>query len=601
MNRPGGRKLSTRILTSQLSILAASMLVGFGLFAHEERAKLDAQYRQRALAIAQTAAGTREIQAAMEYGGAGDLVQVTAERMRKAAGAAYIVVVDLQGIRHSHPNGVLIGKPVEEPLIAVDGRGHTGVDDGSLCRSANGKAPLYGPSSALVGEVSAGICERAVSSALWSELPAFGLWMGIALAFGAVASYVLAWRLKRRTFGLELEEIATLLQEREAMLHGIKEGVIGFDRVGRIRIVNDEARRLLRLGTSVLGRRLEEVLPSGRLRDVLAGADGGVDASVLTDEHYLTVNHRPVRLRGRELGAVVTLRDRTELSGLLRELDSVRALTDALRAQQHEFSNRMHTVAGLLELGDVDDALAYLTTAQGAEAALSESVRERIANPLVVGLILAKSVVAAERGVTLTLTDDSWLGESPAHVQAVLTILGNLIDNAIDATGQHRPADPDPTPAEVTVRLTDGDGITMVVSDTGPGVPPDSTELIFTDGYSTKRDEGRDTRPDRTGTADPPAAFDVRRRGLGLAIVHRLVNRIGGAVRLDPGPGATFTVRLPDSATGGGAADGGHGLGVPDEVLDRCPDGIPAAPRTGPAHRGGASSGAPPLSEEALG
>jgi two-component system CitB family sensor kinase len=263
----------------------------------------------------------------------------------------------------------------------------------------------------------------------------------------------------------------------------------------------------------------------GRLRDLLAGAEGGADASVLTDDYYLTVNRRPVVLHGRELGAVVTLRDRTELSGLLRELDSVRALTDALRAQQHEFSNRMHTVAGLLELGDRDEALTYLTTAQGAEAALSESVRERVANPLVVGLILAKSVVAAERGVTLTLTEDSWLGDSPARVQALLTVLGNLVDNAIDAAAGA-------SPAEVTVRLVDDAGITMAVSDTGPGIPPGHLEWIFADGYSTK------------------AGSDVRRRGLGLAIVHRLVRRIGGRIDVGEGPGATFTVELPGATVG---------------------------------------------------
>lgn len=544
----GGRKLSTRILTSQLTILVMSMLVGFALFAHEERATLDSEYRQRALAIAQTAASTPEIQSAMEYGDHAGLVQNTAERMREASGAEYIVVIDLTGTRHSHPNPALIGKPVDEPLIAADGRGHTGVDPGSLCYSANGKAPLYGPSGALVGEVSAGICEHAVSSALWSELPAFALWMGLALAFGVLASYALAWRLKRRTFGLELEEITKLLQEREAMLHGIKEGVIAFDTAGRVTILNDEARRLLRLRTSALGERLEDVMPPGRPRDLLVGVQGGSDASVLTDEHYLTVNRRRVVLQGRELGAVVTLRDRTELSGLLRELDSVRGLTDALRAQQHEFSNRMHTVAGLLELGDRDGALAYLTSAQGAEAALSESVRERIANPLVVGLILAKSVVAAERGVTLTLTEDSWLGESPARVQAVLTILGNLVDNAIDAAGAPRHGPEAPARAEVTVRLTDGDGITMVVSDTGPGVPPGCADSIFIDGYSTKAGDGTAGNGGR----------GLRRRGLGLAIVHRLVHRLGGSIRVDEGPGATFTVRLPEQGAAGRAAGGGR-------------------------------------------
>jgi two-component system CitB family sensor kinase len=515
----GGRKLSTRILASQLTILVASMLVGFGLFAHEERAQLDTQYKQRVLAIARTVATTPEIKGAMEYGGAGDLVESTAERIRGATHATYIVVIDRQGIRHSHPIRALIGQPVKEPLI-TDDNDHVGIDAGSLGRSANGKAPIYGPTGTLVGEVSAGISENEVSGALWGVLPAFALWFGLALGFGAITSYVLAWRLKRRTFGLELEEIATLLQEREAMLHGIKEGVIAFDPAGLVTLVNDEARRLLGLGTARLGLRLEELLPPGRLRDLLAGDTGGLDAVVLTDEHYLTVNRRPVTLSGRELGAVVTLRDRTELSGLLRELDSVRGLTDALRAQQHEFSNRMHTVAGLLELGEPEEALAYLTAAEGAEAALSESVRERIANPLVVGLILAKSVVADERGVTLTLTDDSWLGDSPPHVQGLLTVLGNLIDNAIDAAAGS-------LDAAVTVRLTDGDGITMVVSDTGLGIPPGATDSIFVDGYSTK------------------PQTDILRRGLGLAIVHRLVQRLNGRIQVSEGTGAVFTVELP--------------------------------------------------------
>lgn len=528
MRRPSGRKLSTQILASQLTILVASMLVGFGLFAYAERTQLDSQYKQRALAIAETVAWTPEIQTAMGSSGPSAVVQTVAERMRRAAGASYIVVIDRHGIRHSHPNPSLIGEPVSEPLVALDGRGHVGVDDhSSVCRprAAWGRAPLYGTSGALVGEVSVGICEKTVTSALWGTLPTFALWFGLALGGGVLASYVLAWRLKRRTFGLELEQISTLLQEREALLYGIKEGVIAFDRAGRVTIVNDEARRLLGLGTSAVGQRLEELVPAGRLRDVLAGASG-VDLAVLTDSHYLTVNRRAVSLGGRELGAVVTLRDRTELSGLLRELDSVRGLTDALRAQQHEFSNRMHIVAGLLELRHHDEALAYLTSGEGAAAALSESVRERIANPLVVGLILAKSTVAAERGVELTLTEDSWFGESPNHVQAVLTILGNLIDNAIDAAAGS------PPPCAVTVRLSDEDAVTMVVSDTGPGIPAGLEESIFIDGYSTKPQS------------------DVLHRGLGLAIVHRLVRRIGGQIRVEEGPGATFVVSLPRSRAG---------------------------------------------------
>jgi two-component system CitB family sensor kinase len=522
------RRLSTQILASQLTIMVAALLVGFGLFVHEERGHLDQQYRQRALAIAWTVAGIPVIREAMEYGDSGGVVQSTAERVRTQSGARYVVVIDLHGVRHSHPTLALIGQPVEEPLIALDGNAHTELDHGSLGDSANGKVPLYGPSGNLVGEVSVGIMESDVDAALYREVPAFALYTGIAIAVGLAASLLLARRLKRTTFGLELHEFATLLQEREAMLHGIREGVLGFDAAGRLTVANDEARRLLNLGTGGIGRPLPELLPPGRLRDVLSGEVPGPDETVLTDAHCLTVNRMPVRLQGRELGAVVTLRDRTELVEVLRELDSVRGLTDALRAQQHEFANRMHTVAGLVELGDQAQAMAFIAETEASRAGAAESIRERIDNLVVAALVLAKQTVAAERGVRLDLSADSWLSApattepAPGQSRVLLTVLGNLLDNAIDAaasgTGEHW----------VELSLTgDEQGVTVKVSDSGPGVPADRLADVFRDGYTTKTPRGQ------------------LRRGLGLALVHRVVSQAGGSVEVRPGPGAVFTVRLP--------------------------------------------------------
>lgn len=514
--RGQGRKLSARILTGQLVILAITGVIGFVLLAYAQRAQLDRDYEQRALAIAQTTAAEPQIRDAMEYGGGGDVVQTVASRIEDASGASYVVVIDLHGVRHSHPHPDLVGKAVEEPVLG--GNTYVGIDHGATGSSANGKAPLYGPTGALVGEVSVGIAEKDVLDQLRRELSTFGLYLGSALAVGVVASYVLARRLKRTTFGLELEEIAGLLQDREAMLHGIKEGVVAFDPQGRITVVNDEARRLLGLGTA-LGSRLDEVLPDGRLRRALDGSLEGVDLTVLTDSHCLAVNRMPVVLRGRELGAVVTVRDRTELVGLLRELDSVRGLTDALRAQQHEFANRMHTLAGLLELGDHEAALDYAVELGRSEPALAEGVRERIANPLMVGLIVAKTAVAAERGIRIELAEDSRLGEQPGHLRRLLTVVGNLLDNAVEAAG---------SPGEIRLSLVEQtDAITLRVTDSGPGIPAGTAEAIFEDGWST--------RPER-GTA---------RRGLGLALVHRLVQRHGGTITVSEGPGAEFTVTLP--------------------------------------------------------
>ncbi|GDY32683.1 ATP-binding protein [Gandjariella thermophila] len=518
------KKLSTQITISQLTILVCTVAIGFALFAGEERHQLDRQYQGEALAIAQTVAGVPEIRAAMEYGDAGDLVQMVAERIRRNSQAAYVVVIDRDGVRHSHPNPALVGQPITEPVEALDGHTHVGIDPGSLGASANGKAPLYGPTGDLVGEVSVGILETRVTGHLLAELPSFALYTALALAVGVAASLLLARQLKRSTFGLELPEIAALLQEREAMLHGIREGVITLDPDGRLTLANDEARRLLPTRDLQLGVPLVDVVPPGRLRDVLSGAIGGTDRVVLTGDHCLVVNRTPVSVAGRDLGAVITLRDRTEMEDLVRELDSARGLTDALRAQQHEVANRMHTLAGLLELGDREQALRYLTETEGLAAERADAIRERIGHPLVVALLLAKTTVAAERGVDLVLTEESWLTETCPHARELITVLGNLVDNAVDAAAAG------PPPARVTVDLEEGpDDVLVRVRDTGTGIPPDAAAHIFDDGFSTKPADGH------------------RHRGLGLALVHRLTRRRGGSITVSEGPGATFTVRLPQS------------------------------------------------------
>ncbi|HKC27667.1 MAG TPA: sensor histidine kinase, partial [Jatrophihabitans sp.] len=456
--------------------------------------------------------------------GCAALVQARATKVQFETNAAYVVVIDMNRVRHSHPDPTLIGQQVEEPIVTLDGQTHAGIDHGATGRSANGKAPMYSADGAMIGEVSVGIKESAVSVALWNELPAYAGWFAVALGAGAVASWLLARRLKRKTFGLELDEIAQLLQEREATLHGIREGIVAFDQPGRVTMVNDEARRLLKIGKAPVGGRLDDLVPPGRLREVLAGRLGGGDEIVLTDDYALVVNRMPVMLAGRPHGAVVTLRDRTEMSGLLRELDGVRSLTDSLRAQQHEFTNRMHTLAGLLELGQYDDALGYVTEMQGSATEFADSVRSQVAAPLIVGLLLGKAAVASERGISLEISEDTWLGDALTRPQALTTIVGNLIDNAFEAVS------PAPGSGRVTVAIVeDEDSICVRVADNGPGIPDGMAEQIFADGYTTKEARGS------------------LHRGLGLALVHRLVLRLNGTITVSEGPGAEFTVVLPKS------------------------------------------------------
>jgi two-component system CitB family sensor kinase len=530
------RGLSAQILAGQISVLVVAGLAGFALYVRHARADLDRQFEQRALTVAEAAAADPDIRAAMATGDTNGAVARIAEDLRKATAASYVVVIDADGRRHSHPRPELIGQRIEEPVVAMDGHTYVGVDHGHLGRSANGKAPLRAPDGRVIGEVSAGILETEVSSELWKQLPTLLLYTTLALAAGAAVSVVLARRLKRRTFGLELDEIAELLQEREAMLHGIREGVVIVDPAGRVSLVNDEACRLLELGTLQVGSTLHAALPPGRLRDVVTGAtDATVDEVVVTNDRCLVVARMPVSLEGRPLGAVVTVRDQTEMVSLLRELDSVRALTDALRAQQHEHANRMHTVAGLLELGRAEDAATYLHEIAGTSAARAEVLQERLGNPTVVALLLGKFVVAAEHGVSLDIDADESIDGITANdlaldPAALVTILGNLVDNAIDAAqaSEH---------GAVRVhfgRGPDGD-VTIEVSDTGPGIAGNPDD-VFVDGFTTK----------------PPRPDGVH-RGLGLALVRRLVTRAGGEIQVVSGPGATFVVRLPVKLTAGRA------------------------------------------------
>ena len=515
------RPLASQILLAVLGILIVTVSAGALLYVKMTGDTLDRQYEQRALGIAATVAQMRPVRDALADRDPGHAIQAIAEQVRHSTAAAYVVVTDRSGIRFSHPNLSLIGQRLEEPVAALDGQGHVGIDNGSLCRSANGRAPLRGADGTVTGQVSVGICEEQVTSQLVQQTSDVVLYSALALAIGVAASWLLARSLKRATFGLELAEIATLLQEREAMLHGIREGVIGVDANGRVTVINDEARRLLGISAAAQGRPVADLLPPGRARDVLAGRTSGADDVVLTDKYLLLVNRMPVVLAGRHAGHVITLRDHTELEGLVRELHALTGLTTALRAQEHEFNNRLHVLSGLLGLGEPEEAIRYLAEISDASLARADDLRARIAPAELAALMLAKVTIAAERDVRLTVTPGSHLDHPATEAQTLLTVLGNLIDNAVEATTGG------PEPRAVTVHVSDaGEDIHIVVTDTGPGIPREALREIFVDGYSTK-----------TARGGMP-------RGLGLALVHRLVHRAGGVIDVTPGPGARFEVHL---------------------------------------------------------
>ncbi|PZS18084.1 MAG: sensor histidine kinase [Pseudonocardiales bacterium] len=515
------RTLASRILLAVLGILLATVVIGGVLDVQLTRRTFDKQYEDRARAIANVVAQIPQIKTAVADGDPSRVIPALADRIAAGSDASYVVVTDRQGLRFSHPNRALIGKRLEEPVAALDGVDHVGIDNGSLGRSANGKAPIFDASGAVIGQVSVGIVETRVAGAVRQQITAITLYSAIALGVGALVALFMTRTLKRATFGLELSEITSLLQDREAMLHGIREGVIGFDSKHRVTLINNEARRLMGLSGTVIGRSVNEIVPPGRLRDVLDGRSPGSDQSVLTDESLLVVNRNPVVVAGRDVGSVVTVRDRTELESLVRELHAMTGLANALRAQEHEFTNRLHVIAGLIDLGEFEEATRFVTAVAQNQLVSAEDLRERVAPPVVAALLLAKLAVASEREINLVITPTSHLDVPDADAQNLMTIIGNLVDNAMDAVATQ------PKPRTVTVQLRDEDEIVIVLSDNGPGIPLDIIDKVFVDGYSTK-----------------PPRGDAR-RGLGLALVQRLARRAGGTVSITSEAGARFEVRLP--------------------------------------------------------
>jgi two-component system CitB family sensor kinase len=515
-------RFTRQLLLLQIALVAAVIAIGFALVAWQLNRSLERQYEQRALAVARTVAADPAL---------GDLVskddsaavQRIALRVDNTTGALFVVVTDGKGIRLAHPNPDQIGEPVStDPSQALSGREVVNIEKGTLGLSARGKVPVRNTSGKIVGEVSVGFDARQIRDEVLTLLARTASFAAAALLLGVAASALLARLLKRRTFGLEPAELADLVREREAVLYGISDGVLAVDAHLKVTMCNDEALRLLGL-TVEPGASIAHLDLPPRLREVFAG-DSADNIVTVAGSRVLVAHHRPVTRDGKNLGSVLTVRDRTDLEQLTSELDAVRSLTGALRAQRHEFANRMHTVIGLLQTNAHDDALEYLRSVTQFQKLDEISESPAVRSATIRSFMAAKTARAAELGVTLRLSEASWV---PQHLVApveVVTVLGNLVDNALDAAHASTRR-----PALVEVDLVaDGTELVISVANTGDGVPEAKMESIFIQGVSSHG-------PDR---------------GLGLAIARQTARVLGGDIQLaNPGFDGTETVfvaHLPD-------------------------------------------------------
>jgi two-component system CitB family sensor kinase len=512
--------LARRLLALQLAVVALIVGVFSVLAVLTTRARTEESERERARSVAETVAQAPSVRAALATADPASRLQPVAERIRRRTGVAFVVVMSPQGMRYSHPNPDRIGERFVGTIApAARGRALTEVYEGTLGPSVRAVVPVRGRDERITGLVAVGVLQEQISAQLADQLPGLLVLALAALAVGIGLSLLVARRVKRQTLNLEPREIAALYQHHDATLHAIREGVLVVDAGGRVLLGNDEAARLLGLPEAVEGRPVEDVLPAGPLRDLVTAGTPVRDAVVLAGDRVLVANQSTAQLDGRALGTVVTLRDRTELQQLVRELDAIRAMADSLRAQAHESANRLHTLVGLVELGRYDEAVSFATEQVELAQELLGRLQERIEEPALVALLLGKVALARERGVELEVAEETRLEAVDLPPGELVTIVGNLVDNAVDAVAATGAG------GWVEVALWSHEGDVLVeVRDSGPGIAPEHLDKVFESGWSTKDGGGR---------------------GLGLALVRHAVTRLGGSIEAANDGGAVFTVRLP--------------------------------------------------------
>ena len=519
--------LAGQLLALQVVIVCV-VLVGVAAVTVAQTTKgAQATEGRRALAVAETLANARIFREAVDEGGVA-YVRVAAESTRSVSDSASVVValIDRTVIASEDPGQLGDRIPVGDSTVLA-GRAWEGEREFDGSPAAVAMVPvLNGPRRQAAGFVVVTRVYPSVLDGLAAAAPNLLTYLGLASAIGIVGSLLVARRVKRQTLGLEPAEITGLVEHRDAMLHGIREGVVGLDLRGRVTLINDEAIRLLHIPGDALGRTLVELGVSTEILDAFLSGEVERDRAVASAGRVLVVNRLPITSKGRLIGSVTTLRDRTELLELRRELDLTRHVTDTLRAQAHEFSNRLHTIAGLIELGEAEEAVRFVHRVSSSRSELSADVTAAVRDPSIAALLIAKASQAAELGVDLRVAPDSALPVLADELSTdVATVVGNLVDNALDAASMAAQRW-----VEVSLGLVDGE-VEVVVRDSGPGVPAGMEREVFRRGMSTK---------------DPSTGEqESAERGIGLSLVHLLCTRRGGEATASSAGGSTFTARLP--------------------------------------------------------
>jgi sensor histidine kinase regulating citrate/malate metabolism len=498
---------------------------------------------KKLLSIAQMMAVDPRIAAAFALPEPALVIQPVAEEIRRITQTSFVVVFNMDTIRYSHPFADRLGKPFVggDEKRALAGETYVSQAKGTLGISQRAFAPIFDSQNRQLGVVSVGLLLTEVRQRQQQAVFTLYVMAFIGILMGLAGAVILSRNIKKAIFGLEPYQIGALLEERNVIFSAIKEGVIAIDREERIIFINESAKRLLSLPDFSEGSLVADIIPQTRLPDVVQTGKAVYDEEWISSGTILLVNRIPLRAGEEVIGAVATFRDMSEIRKLAEELMEVRKYTDALRREHHEHLNRLHVIAGLLQLRRYREAVRYIVSTVSRKQDMADFLRRRVRTPAVSGLLLSKLDQAQKAGIGMVITPDSALPElAPSAEGAIITILGNLIENAVESLAAA--ATPDGC-VEISLR-TEGGTVDLHVRDNGGGFPADLRDRIFEKGFTTK------TTP--------------KNMGMGLYLVESAVERFHGTCEVTLDEGVGFRVTLPLSALKKGETT--HG---PDSGNDR--------------------------------
>jgi CitB family two-component system sensor histidine kinase MalK len=527
--KKGSWSLQSIIIIFVCLVVAVSLLITDLLISKRVAVSVEDTQAEKAKNVARMVARSPLVIEAMSGKRSDKEIQPFANEIREVTNVNFVVVMDMKGIRKSHPDINKVGKHFiggdEGPVLK--GKEHVSYSKGTLGTSLRSFTPIKNPEGKQIGAVAVGISLDNVEKAV--NKSRMGIYIGtlIGILIGVLGAIVLARYIKKILHGLEPVAIASLFEERSAMLQSVREGIVAVDRESRITLVNRAALRLFQkagLSEKPIGLHIGEYMPTTRLGKVLKTGKAELDEEQNLNGITILVNRVPVIVGNKTVGAIATFRDKTEIQLLAEQLTGVRIYADTLRAQAHEFMNKLHVILGMAHMGYYEKLVEFINDTVNHRKNEIGFVTKKIQDPVLAGFLIGKLSYARESGVELYVSCDHPLPqpEDSDITHELITIVGNLIDNAVEAVTNC-------SVKKIDVKFEYGDEIlTIEVKDTGTGMSEDQQNKVFQKGFSTKGEN----------------------RGLGLYLISQAIEKLEGELIISSksGKGTLFAVYLPYKA-----------------------------------------------------